>query len=137
MIYQHIPIIMYTAITHNIKISVKSFYHGQQSNPLVNRYIHAYHVQIENLSPETVQLINRHWIIVDSNGVTREVEGEGVIGRQPTVTPGQLHSYTSWAPLASDIGKMYGTFTMRRVADDSLFEVEIPVFKLIAPFKQN
>ncbi len=128
---------MYTAITHNIKISVEAFYQAQQSNPLVNRYIHAYRVYIENLSPETVQLLSRHWVIVDSNGITREVEGDGVIGKQPILNPGQNHEYSSWSPLATDMGKMYGTFTMRSLENDRMFKVNIPVFQLIAPFKAN
>ena len=128
---------MYTATTHNITIRVESFYQPQQSNPLVNRYLYAYRIHIENNSAETVQLLSRHWVIADSNGINREIKGDGVIGKQPILEPGQIHKYSSWAPLATDIGKMYGTFTMRRMNNEELFKVKIPVFQLLAPFKQN
>lgn len=123
--------------TKGIKISVDTFYQKDYSRPLANKYIFAYRIQIENKSGSTVQLMRRHWIIKDSSGATREVEGAGVIGKQPILGPGESHHYISWSPLTSDIGKMYGTFLMLNKDDGTSFRIPIPEFKLIAPFKYN
>ena len=128
---------METLITNGIKISVETFYQKSYSRPLENKYIFAYRIYIENLSSKTVRLMRRHWYIKDSSGTIREVEGEGVIGKQPTLSPGESHQYVSWSPLVSDIGKMYGTFLMLNKDTGSQFRVSIPEFKLIAPFKLN
>ena len=128
---------MPTLTTNGIKISVKTAYQPEHSTPNRQQYIHAYQITIENLSNTTVQLLRRHWIIVDSNGVRREVEGEGVRGQQPILMPGQRHQYNSWSPLLTDIGKMYGSFQMVRKLDSRKFRVRIPEFQLIAPFKLN
>ncbi|MEO1515956.1 MAG: Co2+/Mg2+ efflux protein ApaG [Bacteroidota bacterium] len=128
---------MTTLTTNGIKISVRTVYQPEHSAPHRQQYIHAYQITIENLSNTTVQLLRRHWIILDSNGTKREVEGEGVRGEQPILTPGQTHRYHSWSPLLTDIGKMYGTFLMARQVDNRQFRVRIPEFKLIAPFKMN
>lgn len=128
---------MQTAITHDIRVSVETMYQSMYSKPLANEYVHAYRITIENLGSETVQLMYRHWYIWDSTTVIREVEGEGVIGIQPILEPQGLHQYVSGSPLRSDMGKMYGTFMMKRLSDDSEFEVVIPMFYLIPPFKYN
>ena len=82
---------METLITQGIKVSVLPSYQAAYSRPAQNRYIFAYHITIENQSTDTVQLLRRHWFIWDSNGTIREVEGEGVIGQQPVLDPGQKH----------------------------------------------
>jgi len=128
---------METAITHDIMVSVEAMYQSMYSKPMDREYVHAYRVSIENLGDETVQLLRRHWYIWDSTGVIREVEGEGVIGEQPTLEPRDIHQYVSGCPLKTDIGKMYGTYTMKRLSDGTLFDVEIPAFSLIPPFKYN
>jgi len=128
---------METLTTKGVKINVETLYQVEHSNPVSNKYIHAYRITIVNTNDYTVQLMRRHWYILDSNGTLREVEGEGVIGQQPILPPGKAHRYVSWSPLATDIGKMYGSFKMMRQYDNSDFEVEIPEFKLIAPFKNN
>ena len=128
---------METAITHDIRVSVETMYQSMYSKPLANEYVHAYRITIENLGTETVQLMHRHWYIWDSTTVIREVEGEGVIGIQPVLEPQGLHQYVSGSPLRSDMGKMHGTFMMKRLSDDSEFEVVIPMFYLIPPFKYN
>ncbi len=128
---------MDTLTTNGIKISVETFYQQNYSRPLENKYIFAYRIHIENRSSKTVQLMRRHWYIKDSSGSVREVEGEGVIGKQPVLRPGEGHQYVSWSPLISDIGKMYGTYLMLNKETKSQFRVSIPEFKLIAPFKQN
>lgn len=112
-------------------------YQPMYSKPLAREYVHAYRITIENLGDTTVQLLRRHWYIWDSNGLVREVEGDGVIGEQPILEPSSTHQYISGCPLKTDMGKMYGKYIMKREDDDLLFEVIIPVFNLIPPFKNN
>ena len=126
-----------TCTTHGIKVSVRSRYHDDVSKPSLGRYIHSYEVSIENLSKYEVQLISRHWIIMDADASTREVTGDGVVGEQPYISPGATHQYTSWCPLETPMGKMSGTYTMIRTDTGSSFEVDIPTFKLIASFTRN
>lgn len=128
---------METAITHDIRVSVEAMYQSTYSKPLAKEYIHAYRVTIENLGDETVQLLRRHWHIWDSTGILREVEGEGVIGLQPTLKPSDIHQYVSGCPLKTDIGKMSGKYIMQRTSGGELFDVIIPTFYLIPPFKFN
>ncbi len=128
---------METLTTEGIRISVEPFYLPHESIPIQHRYVFAYRITIQNQSPETVQLLRRHWHIVESNGVKREVEGEGVVGLQPVLNPGESHQYTSWCPLMTDVGKMYGEFQMIRLPDEAKFDVAIPEFKLAPPFKMN
>lgn len=129
--------VMEALITQGIKISVEPFYLPQESMPVQHRYVFAYRITIENLSQETVQLLRRHWHIVESNGIKKEVEGEGVVGEQPVLGPEERFQYTSWCPLMTDTGKMYGTFLMIRKSDEQQFRVEIPAFRLYPPFKMN
>jgi ApaG protein len=128
---------METLTTHGIKISVQPFYLPNESYPAQQKYVHAYHIVIENLSDDTVQLLRRHWYILESNGIRREVQGDGVIGQQPVMNPRERHEYTSWCPLMTDIGKMHGYFVMVRKSDNREFEVQVPEFRLIPPFKLN
>lgn len=128
---------MQTLITQGIKISVECQYESGQSDPGLNRYIFSYHVTIENQSDITVQLLKRHWKIQDSSFMVRVVEGDGVIGHQPILEPGALHSYTSWSPLSTPIGKMNGYYIMEELMSGKQFEVQIPEFKLIAKFILN
>ena len=123
--------------TNGIEVAVTPQYHGDMSKPSLNKYIHSYQVKITNLSGLDVQLLSRHWIITDANSKVRNVKGDGVIGLQPILETEQYHKYKSWCPLSTPVGKMSGTFTMMRMADNSLFEAEIPAFKLIADFKNN
>jgi len=128
---------METLTTNGIKISVENYYQPGQSKPEQNQYVFAYHINIENKTSHSVQLLRRHWYIFDAIGQRREVEGEGVIGQQPILKPGESHSYTSWCPLFSGLGKMHGTFSMIRLTDDARFEVAVPEFKMIEPSKLN
>ncbi len=128
---------METLITNGIRITVSPRYEEQHSNPLDHKYLYSYHVIIENLSEHTVQLLRRHWNILDSSGVKKEVHGDGVIGKQPVLLPGQLHEYSSWCPLLTGLGKMSGYYSMKRLDDNQIFRVEIPAFELIAPFTLN
>ncbi len=128
---------METLTTQGIKIIVEPFYLPKESLPVQQKYVHAYRISIENHSGSTVQLLRRHWYIYESNGILREVEGEGVVGVQPILNPGEKHQYTSWCPLMTDIGKMHGTFQMQDLVTSRFFDVVIPEFKLIPPFKGN
>jgi ApaG protein len=125
-----------TRITNGIKISVETFYQVEYSRPLENKYIFAYRITIENMGAYTAQLMRRHWYIHDSNGITREVEGDGVIGQQPILATGGTHQYVSWCHLFTDIGKMSGFYQFVR-QDGEAFKVEIPEFNMYAPFKMN
>jgi len=97
----------------------------------------AYRINIENLTDYTIQLKRRQWFIFDSNGILREVEGEGVVGQQPILQPGDMHSYVSGCQLTTDMGSMRGNYLMQRLADDSDFVVDIPQFELIVPYRLN
>jgi ApaG protein len=128
---------METLTTKGIKISVETHYHEKHSRPVDQKFVFIYQITIENKSNTTVQLLRRHWYIFDSTGMIREVEGEGVIGKQPILKPGESHEYVSWSPLQSEMGKMYGYFLMLDHAKDSQFKVPVPEFKLVSPFKMN
>jgi len=128
---------MTTQITHNIKISVRTKFQDGHSSPNQNHYLFSYRIIIENNSEFTIQLLRRHWHIFDSCGEYRDVEGEGVVGEQPVLAPGEVYQYESACNLATEIGKMKGTYLMERKIDGVRFNVDIPEFELIAPFKLN
>lgn len=128
---------MVTAITNGIKISVQTMYQDQDSNPATEHFLFAYRIVIENLSDYTIQLKRRQWFIFDSSGLQREVEGEGVVGEQPVINPGDAHSYVSACHLTTDIGSMKGNYLMTRLADQTDFTVDIPEFELIVPYRLN
>ena len=128
---------MVTKITEGVKVSVETVYQPEYSNPANDHYMFAYKINIENLSDYSVQLISRHWLIFDSNGAHREVEGEGVVGQQPVIQPGERHEYVSGCNLKSDMGSMKGSYLFRRLVDDENFMANIPEFYLIAPYRLN
>jgi ApaG protein len=128
---------MVTKITDGVKVTVETLYQPEYSNPVNEHFMFAYKVHIENLSEYSVQLLRRHWYIFDSNGTHREVEGEGVVGQQPVIEPGESHEYVSGCNLKTDIGTMKGLYYMRRIVDNDEFKVNIPEFYLIAPYKLN
>lgn len=128
---------MATRITSGISVTVETFYQEKHSHPEDNVFVHAYKITILNERSEAVQLMRRHWYIRDSNNVLREVEGDGVIGIQPLILPGEAHEYVSWTNLASDIGKMYGYYTMLIDGTNEYFDVRIPDFTLMAPMRLN
>ncbi len=123
---------MYRQTTKNITVSVKPVYLEEESSPQNNRYFWAYHIVIKNNGGDTVQLRQRSWQITDSQGNTQEVQGDGVIGEQPVVEPGQTYAYTSGAPLTTPGGIMVGQYTMRD-EDGKVFTVDIPAFSLDSP----
>ncbi len=128
---------MVAQITDGVKVTVETTYQPEYSNPANEHFMFAYKVQIENLSNYSLQLMRRHWHIFDSNGESREVEGEGVVGLQPVIEPGEMHEYVSGCNLQSDMGTMEGSYEMKRMVDDEIIVVQIPKFSLIAPFRLN
>lgn len=128
---------METMTTEGVKVSVTTNYLPDYSSPAQQHFVFAYKIMIENHSEFTVKLLRRHWHIYDSNGVVREVEGEGVVGQQPVLEPNESHQYVSGCNLKTGIGKMKGTYLMERLVDGKQFDVNIPEFVLIVPYKLN
>jgi ApaG protein len=120
---------MYSETTRAIKITVRPFYLDQHSSPDDNRYVWAYHVRIENVGAETVQLRNRHWRITDSLGRLQEVRGPGVVGEQPVLAPGKSFEYTSSCPLQTPSGFMVGDYEMETGSGER-FLARVPAFSL-------
>ena len=123
---------MYNAATKGIEVTVKPFFLEDQSAPQDGHFVWAYWVRIENCGGETVQLRNRFWKITDGLGRMQEVRGEGIVGEQPVLKPGEAFEYTSGTPLATPSGIMVGTYEME-TEDGDLFDVSIPAFSLDSP----
>ena len=123
---------MYQETTRGIRISVTPKFIDEQSAPEKHQFVFAYHVVIENLSEETVQLLARYWRITDSRGRTQEVHGEGVVGEQPVLETGERFDYTSGAPLATASGFMGGYYEMV-TSDGERFHATVPSFSLDGP----
>ncbi|MEJ0103115.1 MAG: Co2+/Mg2+ efflux protein ApaG [Bacteroidota bacterium] len=126
---------MTSKISEGVEVSVETFYQPDYSNPLQSEFMFAYRITIENHNSFSVKLHRRHWHIFDSNGTNREVEGEGVVGVQPTLTPGEKYQYVSGCNLRTEMGKMQGTYQMENLNNKSMFDVNIPAFEMIVPFK--
>lgn len=124
----------YAETTQSITVSVEAFYLDEQSEPEDAHFVWAYHVRIENNGRETVQLMTRHWRITDSLGNIQEVQGDGVVGEQPVLSPGQSFEYTSGTPLSTPSGIMVGTYQMETGAGNR-FDVKIPAFSLDSPYQ--
>ena len=115
-----------------ILIDVETAYLEEQSEPKDHRYVFAYTITIRNEGPQPAQLLTRHWIITDANGKVQEVRGDGVVGEQPHLAPGQGFRYSSGAVLETPVGSMHGSYQM--VADDGAeFDAPIPAFRLAIP----
>ena len=123
---------MYKTTTRAIVVSVEPFYLAEQSEPVKERWVFGYRVRIENAGTETVQLLTRHWQITDGRGRMVEVRGEGVVGEQPRLEPGESFQYTSGTPLPTPSGIMAGSYEMVN-EDGEHFDVTIPAFSLDAP----
>jgi ApaG protein len=128
---------MANKISEGMEVSVETFYQPDYSNPISGEYMFAYRISIENHNGFAVKLHRRHWHIFDSNGSYREVEGEGVVGVQPVLQPGERYQYVSGCNLRTEMGKMYGSYTMENLNNKKTFEVNIPVFEMIVPFKMS
>lgn len=127
----------YTRTTRDIRVSVRSYYLADQSQPEENHFIWAYRVRIENRGRETVQLLRRTWHITDARGRTMHVNGDGVIGEQPLLEPGESFEYTSGTPLDTPSGFMTGAYHMIAPASGEVFDVAIPTFSLDSPHQDG
>jgi ApaG protein len=121
------------AVTNNVRVEVESQYAPEHSQPFAHEWFFHYTVRISNEGDVTVQLLTRHWIITDATGHTEDVKGEGVVGEQPVLRPGESFQYTSGCPLKTSTGVMHGTYQM--VSEDGdHFDVEIAPFALHEPY---
>ena len=127
---------MSTALTNGIMVTVKSEYIPERSSLSSRQYAFSYTVRIENQGDETAQLRSRHWIITDGDGKVQEVRGEGVVGAQPHLKPGQHFEYTSWCMLTTPHGSMRGTYQMVTSEGDA-FDAAIAPFPLALPYSLN
>jgi ApaG protein len=117
---------------YEISVSASVKYLPEQSDEKAGRFVFAYTITIRNTGNATAQLIARHWVITDSQGLVQEVRGLGVVGAQPVLRPGELHEYTSGTAIATPVGTMRGSYQM--VAEDGTrFEAPIPEFTLSVP----
>jgi ApaG protein len=128
---------MVTAITEGIKVTVETTYQAEFSSPHQHHYVFTYKVKIENNGPHTIQLLRRKWEIHDAGDTTKIVEGDGIVGQQPILEPGGYHEYVSGCNLKSGLGKMKGNYSMEKLFDGKILDVQIPEFQLIADIFDN
>jgi ApaG protein len=121
-----------SATTDGITVRVAPNFLAEQSVPAQARWFWSYHIRIENHGEEPVQLLTRHWKITDGRGMVNHVDGDGVVGEQPVLKPGESHDYVSGCPLSTPSGMMEGQYRFIR-EDGGTFLAEIPRFKLVAP----
>jgi ApaG protein len=122
--------------TDGIRVQVRSMYLAERSSPREGQFFFAYQITISNVGDETAQLLSRHWIITDAEGEVQEVRGDGVVGAQPVLEPGQRFEYTSYCPLKTNVGTMHGTYTMVRPGGGT-FDARIAPFTLAVPNALN
>lgn len=127
---------MSVAITNGIRVAVATRYLEHESEPQQNKYLFAYEITISNEGETQAQLMSRHWIIQDAMNSVDEVQGEGVVGKTPTLEPGRSFTYTSYCPLRTEWGIMKGTYNMVR-PDGEEFEAIIAPFALMSPHLLN
>lgn len=121
-----------SANKHHITVSPRASYIAEQSDADADRYAFAYTITITNTGEVAAQLLSRHWIITDANNLVQEVKGQGVVGAQPKLKPGESFEYSSGSVLTTPVGTMRGTYQM--VAEDGTrFDATIPEFTLSAP----
>ena len=123
---------MESEISEQVEVQAESFYLEEHSSTEENHYVYAYKIRIRNLGNLTVQLLSRHWIITDSNGEVSEVRGDGVVGEQPVLNPGEDFEYTSGCHLKTEMGTMQGSYGMIDEKGNNM-EVFIPCFTLEVP----
>lgn len=127
---------MSTAVTEGIRVSVKSAFRPDRSEPATGKWLFTYTVRIENQGEAAARLVSRHWVITDANGEREEITGEGVVGNQPFLAPGEDFEYTSFCVLKTPHGSMRGTYRMVR-EDGTGFDAEIAPFPLFVPGSLN
>ena len=125
-----------SALTEGIRVRVQSLYLADQSSPPDDRYVFAYTITISNESARPAQLRTRHWIITDARGEIEEVRGDGVVGEQPRLGPGQSFQYTSGCVLTTPVGTMHGSYRFWE-DDGSHFDAEIATFSLASPVRSG
>ena len=123
---------MYRAVTRHIEVTVEPNFVPEQSSAERYRYFWSYKIVITNTGEETVQLRTRYWIITDATGQQQEVRGEGVVGEQPVLAPGERFEYTSGVPLPTSSGIMTGRYQMVSATGEQ-FEIDVPTFSLDSP----
>jgi ApaG protein len=128
---------MFEQETAGVLVRVEPQFLPEESEPDENRFVWAYTIEIENRTPETVQLLSRYWRIMDENGLTQEVRGAGVVGQQPVLAPGGSFRYTSACPLAAPSGVMVGTYSMLRLDRGEEFDIAVPAFPLDSPHQSK
>lgn len=128
---------MKTAITEGIKISVVTSFKPEFSRLEGNLYYFDYRISIENRNPFSVKLLTREWFIYDSLAAPKYVSGEGVVGQQPVLEPGEIYTYSSGCDLNSEIGYMTGHYVFKNMENNAEFPVLIPKFELVFPAKLN
>lgn len=128
---------METLITSGVEVNVETFYQQGYSNPMHNDFMFAYHITLFNHNSFTIQLLRRRWEITNAHGEATIVEGDGVVGRQPVLYPGDSYQYVSGSNIKTTIGKMEGTYVFENKETGKEFEVKIPMFKLVVPFVLN
>jgi ApaG protein len=126
----------YETETYGVVVRVLPEYLPERSSPERRDYFWRYTIEIENGIDEIIQLISRHWIITDAKGRRQEVQGDGVVGEQPKLQPGERYVYASGCPLSEPSGMMMGSYRMRR-EDGEEFNVKIPAFSLDSPHNRS
>ena len=124
------------ATTNSIRVEVMAQYSPENSRPQQDVWVFQYTVRITNQGADTVQLLSRHWIITDALDHVEEIQGAGVIGEQPVLSPGESFKYSSWCPLKTPTGSMHGTYQMVRPGG-GFFDIEIAPFALKARYLVN
>ena len=119
-----------------MRITVTPSFLEEESQPDQNRFVWAYHIRIENMGEHTIKLLRRQWVITDGRGHMKKVQGEGVVGQQPTLGPGDVFEYASSVPLTTPTGLMKGSYAMIQLDTKAHFEVETPIFSLDCPYMQ-
>ena len=120
------------ALGQTIKINAEVMYLAGQSNPGERRFVFAYTIDIHNNGRDSAQLLTRHWLITDADGRIQEVDGDGVVGEQPNINPGESHTYSSGAVLETPVGTMEGHYGLVN-SHGKHFDTPIPVFRLAVP----
>lgn len=126
-----------STVTEGIRVNVRTAYVRNETSHKERLYIFAYEIEIINESASSVQLLSREWLITDGRGGKKIVKGDGVVGKQPVILPGETYKYVSGSSFETTIGRMTGHYIMERQADHSLIKVMIPPFTMIIPFTNN
>jgi len=126
-------LLTFEEVTEGIRVAVQSYFLSDQSDHENGQYLWAYRIRITNESDHPAKLVSRHWIITNGRGEKEEVIGEGVVGEQPLIEPGEHYIYTSGCPLGTPSGFMHGSYKMTDT-DGKIFSIAIPAFSLDSPY---